>query len=168
MKSRIFMYLFIFSVLLIIFQYVNSKNILDVYEKDINILKEKVDKYEAEISSLTEKNSELMHFNIDNDDDALTYFEDRGYDTETLIPFIKDELYKLNVYEGDDHPIVPYASMTDSKMSINTVKVLNHKWILADFTDGKHWGQMFLTYEIIDQEELKFKLVEYFLYRPSY
>ncbi len=34
MKSRIFMYLFIFSVLLIIFQYVNSKNIIDKYEKD--------------------------------------------------------------------------------------------------------------------------------------
>ena len=31
MKSRIFMYLFIFTLLLVIFQYANAKNILDSY-----------------------------------------------------------------------------------------------------------------------------------------
>ena len=32
MKNRIFMYLFLFSVLLIVFQYVNSKNIIDKFK----------------------------------------------------------------------------------------------------------------------------------------
>ena len=40
MKSKIFMYLFIFTVLLVIFQYANSKHILESYEVDINKAKE--------------------------------------------------------------------------------------------------------------------------------
>ena len=84
-----------------------------------------------------------------------------------MIPFIKDELHNLNVYEGDDHPIVPYASMTEGKIMINKVKLLNHKWIIADFSDGKYWGELFLTYEITDAQELKFRLVDHFMYPPQ-
>ena len=39
---------------------------------------------------------DLMYFNLENNDDALSYFERDGYDTSELIPFIKDEIYKLN------------------------------------------------------------------------
>lgn len=35
MKNRIFMYLFVFAMLFVVFQYVNSKNILDNYEEEI-------------------------------------------------------------------------------------------------------------------------------------
>lgn len=81
-----------------------------------------------------------------------------------LIPFIQDELYKLNDYKGDDHPIVPNVSMTKNKTLINSVRLLNHKWLVANFTDGKHWGQIFLTSELVGGEELKFKLEQYFMY----
>ena len=30
------------------------------------------------------------------------------------------------------------------RMMINGVKMLNHKWAIADFTDGKYWGQILL------------------------
>ncbi len=59
---------------------------------------------------------------------------------------------------------MPYASSEGRKMLINTVKMLNHKWIIANFTDGKHWGEVFLTYEIGENNLLKFELKEYFLY----
>ncbi|MCK7591153.1 hydrolase [Subsaxibacter sp. CAU 1640] len=163
MKSRIFMYLFIFSVLLIIFQFVNSKHILESYETDIKKEKARVANYKDSIAAMIDENSELKLFNLDYDDDALDYFIDKGYDVSQLIPFIKDELYKLNEYEGDDHPIVPYASMTNNKILINNVRLLNHKWLIANFTDGKHWGQIFLTYAF-EGEQLKFKLVEFFMY----
>ena len=68
------MYLFIFSVLLIVFQYVNSKNIIDKYEKDIKIFKSKIADNEKEIAELQEQNFELNYFNIDRNEDALTYF----------------------------------------------------------------------------------------------
>lgn len=167
MKGKIFMYLFLFSLLLVIFQYVNSKRILENYEKKANTAQEVVKAYKDSIMALEDENLELLYFNVENNDDALSYFEDSGYDTRELIPFIKDELRKLNVYEGDDHPIIPYASMTDAKIMINKVKLLNHKWIIADFSDGKFWGELFLTYEITEEQELKFRLVEYFMYPPQ-
>jgi len=157
------MYLFVFTALLVVFQYVNSKNILDKYERDIAKSKERVETYKDSIMTLQDVNLELMYFNLEHNEDAISYFENKGLNTSDLIPFIKDELYKLNEVKGD-HPLVPFASMTDGKMMINAIKLLNHKWILADFSDGKHWGEMFLTYTITDAQELKFKLIEYFMY----
>lgn len=156
------MYLFVFSVLLIIFQYVNSKNIIDKYEKSINKLELKETQLKDSILKLNDENFELMYFNIINNDDALGYFENQGYNSDQLIAIINDELYKLNDYEGDDHPIVPYASMTNSKILINKVRILNHKWIIANFTDGEYWGEIFLAYSINEDNDLNFKLIEHF------
>jgi hypothetical protein len=158
------MYLFIFSVLLIIFQYVNSKNIIDKYELDIMKFKTKLVQNDSTIATLEDRNFELNYFNIDRNEDAISYFEAQGYNTDELIPAIRDGLYAMNNYEGDDHPIVPFVSMTDSKLLINKVRIMNHRWIAANFTDGEFWGEIFLTYTIDDNNDLKYKLVEYFMY----
>ncbi len=164
MKSKIFMYLFIFSLLLIVFQYVNAKHILDSYEVDIKkekakrvVLKDSVKKLNADLS-------DLKFFDLQYDDAALNYFQDQGYNALELIPFIKNELLKLNDYEGDDHPIVPFVSITKEKMQIDNIRLINHKWLVANFSDGKNQGQMLLSYEILNGEELKFKLEKYFMY----
>ena len=164
MKSRIFMYLFIFSVLLIIFQYVNSKNIIDKYEEDIKTYKTENVENEKTIAALEEQNFELNYFNIDRNDNALDYFITQGYNADELINAITEGLYAMNNYEGEDHPIVPYVSMTDSKLLINKIRILNHKWIVANFTDGEYWGEIFVTYSIDENNDLKYKLVEYLLY----
>ena len=164
MKKKIFLYLFVFTLLLVLFQFVNTKNRIESYELQVSSLKDRITFLEKEVDSLEEVNNDLKYFTIEEKEDALTYFERQGYNVEKLIPFIKDELYKLNVYEGDEHPLVPYASMTGNKMLINKVSIVNHKWILTDFTDGQHWGELFLTYEITDEGELKFKTVEYLIY----
>ncbi|MEP5256475.1 hydrolase [Winogradskyella rapida] len=164
MKSKILMYLFIFSVLLLLFQYVNSKNIIDKYETDIVKVKAKVVEKDKEIDALEDKNFELSYFNIEGNEDALSYFEALGYDTEALIPAIVEGLYNTNDYEGEEHPLVPYVSMTDSKLLINKVRILNHKWIIANFTDGKHWGEILVSYSIDENNDLKYKLVEYLMY----
>ena len=164
MKTRIFMYLFIFSVLLIIFQYVNSKNIIDKYEKDISSLKSSVIEKDSLITVLDDQNFELNYFNMDRNQDAIDYFEAQGYDTDILIPAIKEGLYNMNDYEGDQHPIVPFTSLTGTKIIINKIRILNHKWLVANFTDGHYWGEIFVTYEVDDKGLVKFNLSEYFMY----
>jgi len=166
MKKNLYLYLFVFAMLVAIFLYVNSKNIVDKYETDINALKERELVYKDSIMSLEDQNLDLLYFNLENNDDALSYFERDGYDTAELIPFLQDELYRLNEVDGE-HPLVPYASMTDRKMLINKVRLLNHKWIIADFSDGDYWGEMLLTYEITEDRQLKFKVVESLLYPPQ-
>ena len=164
MKSRIFMYLFIFSALAFVFQYVNSKNILDKYEKDIKTFKETIETQEKTITQLEDQNFELTYFNIERNDNALDYFIAQGYDTDKLITAITEGLYKMNDYEGEEHPIVPFVSMTGSKLLINKIRIVNHKWILANFTDGEYWGEIFIKYDIDENNDLKYNLVEYFMY----
>tara|TARA_R110002096_G_scaffold99075_2_gene219747 strand:- start:2110 stop:2553 length:444 start_codon:yes stop_codon:yes gene_type:complete len=143
---------------------VNSKNIIDKYEEDITTFKSKIIDNEKTIATLEDQNFELNYFNIDRNEDALSYFEAQGYDTDELIPAITDGLYSMNNYEGDDHPIVPYVSMTGSKLLINKIRIMNHRWIVANFTDGEYWGEIFVTYSIDKNNNLSYKLVEYFMY----
>ena len=166
MKQKIFMYLFVFAALLVLFQYVNSKRIFEDVYKKLETSESQLSKYRDSITVLQNDILEASHFNLERNEDAITYFENDGYEINELIPFIKDELYKLNEVKGE-HPIVPYVASEGRKMMINTVKMLNHKWIIADFSDGEYWGEIFLTYEISDNKELKFNLIEYFLY-PLY
>lgn len=163
MKQRIFMYLFVFSVLLVLFQYVNSKRVFEDLNKKLETHKERAKKYKDSLAVLQDDILNLSHFNLSRNEDAISYFESEGYNIDELIPFIKDKLYESNEAK-DDHPIVPYASSEGRKMLINTVKLLNHKWIVADFSDGEYWGEIFLTYEITKDKQLKFNLVESFLY----
>lgn len=163
MKQKIFMYLFVFSVLLTLFMYVNSKRKIEIDQKKISTLNSEVEKYKDSLDILQREIIELSHFNLERNEDAITYFENQGLKVDELIPLIKDELYKLNESKGE-HPMVPYASSEGRRVMINTIKLLNHKWIVADFSDGEFWGELFLTYEITDSNELKFNLVESFLY----
>ena len=48
MKSKLLIYAFVFSILLIVFQYVNSKQIIDKYEVDIEKCKNLTEKLELE------------------------------------------------------------------------------------------------------------------------
>lgn len=161
------MYLFIFTLLLVLFQYVNSKNILENYENKLS-KKEQVQKdLETKILELENKIFDLKEFTIDENEGALSYLENAGYDTSKLIPAITEGLYEMNNYKGEEHPIVPYVSMTDGKILIDKIRLLNHKWIIANFSDGKHWGEIFVTYEVDGEGNLKYKLVEYLMYPTS-
>ena len=163
MKQRIFMYLFVFTALLVLFQYVSAKRIIEDLNKKLDSSKSQVETYKDSITALKDEILEVSHFNLYRNEDAISYFEDDGYKIDELIPFIKDELYKLNEVKGE-HPLIPYGSSEGRKMLINTVKMLNHKWIIADFSDGEFWGEILLTYEITNDKSLKFNLVESFLY----
>lgn len=157
------MYLFIFSMLLVLFQYVSAKRIFEDQDIKLTNYRAKLKTFKDSISTLNDDMVNQSHFNLNRNEDAISYFEKEGLNVSTLIPFIKDELYRLNETKGQ-HPIVPYASGDGRRMMINTVKILNHKWIIADFSDGEYWGEVFLTYEVTKERQLSFNLVESFLY----
>ncbi|WP_431134842.1 hydrolase [Psychroserpens mesophilus] len=171
MKQRLFMYLFIFTLLLVIFQFVNSKSIIEGYDQKLTNYMEANKKLKDSIR-LMEDNvvSDLYTFKFDTNEDAMIYWENQGFKISEFVPFIKDELMNLNIYETEDHPLVPYASMTGEKMLIDQIRMLNHKWIIASFTDGEYWGEMLLSYDIEaikNQKQLKFEVIKAILYQPN-
>ena len=160
MKNRIFMYLFIFSLLLLLFNFINSKKIFDDSNLKAASADQQIEKYKDSILGLKDTVHNLSQFSFDYNEYSYDYFYNQGYDVKKLMTTVKDALYAQNEYQGETHPLVPYVSTTDTKILINSIRVLNHKWIIADFTDGQLWGEMLLTYSLNEKGELTFKVVE--------
>lgn len=57
MKSKIFIYVFVFALLLIVFQYVNSKHIFDSYQ---NKMTKHIEREQVLKDSIRHLNKELM------------------------------------------------------------------------------------------------------------
>ncbi|ETN95387.1 hypothetical protein P278_11090 [Zhouia amylolytica AD3] len=154
------MFLFFFSVLFILFQYVNSKKYFDAETKKMEDMKEQLKVLDDSIQQLTLNNFKLQYFSLENNDDALTYFD--AVNIDDLPRYIADKLLETNEIKGDN-PLVPYAGMNGS-IKINKIKVLNHKWIIADFSDGKYWGELFIKYELKEDLGVDFTLIDHLLY----
>jgi hypothetical protein len=167
MKRQLFLYLFLFALLLVVFQYVNSKSIIEVYENDISELKKKRAEQDSLNQILIDENFDLSYFKFNRNEEAMSYFEREDLDIDRLQDNIMDALYETNVYEGEEHPLIPYVSMTDRPIVINKARILNHRWIIADYTDGQHNGEIFLNYSVVSMDSISFKLTDYLMF-PKY
>lgn len=155
MKRQIFLYLFLFAVLLLIFQYMNEKSIFESQEKQIESLRTKNEQAEKTLDSIRERAEELNYFTLQGNDNAMTYLEELGFNPVELETYITDQIFDKNIQEKNN-PLVPYDGMNNG-MKINKIKFLNHKWILANFTDGSHWGETILEYSVSDNGDLHFQ-----------
>lgn len=162
MRKNLLLYLFIFSLLFTIFIYVNDKKILDSRDADIQDLKGEVERLEFENDSLARLNEDTGYFSLLDNGDAMSYFEKRGIEAVDVAEALENELMSHNKIDTDNS-YVPFAGM-EGDMRINKIKILNHKWIIADFTDGKYWGEVFFTYEIDENGKLELNTEKSFLY----
>ena len=92
---------------------------------------------------------------------AQNYLED--YSIEKLIPKIEANLMELND-NPEGNPMVDFGKIDDKKFIINKIEVLNHRWIIADFSNGDLWGEVLLQYFIEEDESLNFKIIQSTLY----
>ncbi|TYA79569.1 hydrolase, partial [Seonamhaeicola marinus] len=86
MKQRIFIYLFIFSILLVLFQYVNSKRVFEDLTNRLDKKTERIGAFKDSLDVIQDMFLEVSHFNLDRNEDAISYFEDEGYNIDELIP----------------------------------------------------------------------------------
>ncbi len=106
---------------------------------------------------------ENVYFSLDTNEEALVYFDDLDFPVTSAL--IKDALYDTNLL-GEEESLVPYAQM-GGKFLINKIKVLNHKWVIADFSDGTFWGELLIKYQVAADGTLTFSVVEHFLYATN-
>lgn len=163
MKSRIFLYLFVFTALLVLFQYVTANNMQKALNSDVSRLQEQTEKMEDSIKTLNLKVLDMQYFTLENNDDALAYYDHLNLENPSR--YIEDKLLETNERKGDN-PLIPYEGM-ESDFKINKIKVLNHKWILADFSDGKYWGELLIKYELKDDLSVDFTMLDHLLYTRS-
>ena len=106
---------------------------------------------------------DLQYFLLENNDDALSYYD--HLNIKNPARYIADKLIETNEKKGDN-PLVPYEGM-EGDFKLNKIKVLNHKWIITDFSDGKFWGELLIKYELKDDLSIDFTLIDHLLYRRN-
>jgi hypothetical protein len=160
MKKNIILYLFVFTALILIFQLVNSNRVFEDLEGKWIDTKARNEELKDSLFMLQMRLEEQNDFNLEGNEYALRYFENLSI--QNIASHVKDQLYETNLLR-EKNDLIPYAVLGRTFL-INKVKVLNHQWIIADFSDGTHWGEIFLTYQIDKNGGLNFELREHFLY----
>ena len=163
MKNKIFLYLFIFTGLICLYLFVSSGKMAEANYTTIQKLKEEVKSVNDSLQDARLKVLEMQYFSLENNDDALAYYD--HLEIKNPSTYISDKLLETNESKGDN-PLVPYEGMQND-FKINKIKVLNHKWILADFSDGKYWGELLIKYELKDDLGVDFTLIDHLLYTRS-
>ncbi len=158
MKKSLFLYLFILAGLFNVFTYMYYSKALDFEQKKYT----KTADFDKKLSdSLTNVISDANYFSLENNDFAKDYFE--KYDIKTLMPKISEALLAYNdspagnIYTGQE-------KLGDQKFIINKLKILNHRWIVADYSDGTYWGNVFIKYFVNDDGSITFKTEDTFLF----
>jgi len=159
MQNKILVYVVVFMSLTFIFVGINYVKISSSNESDLKNLNKKIDSLENQYKLLDKKFRDEIYFSLIDNQEALGYFNNANVDS--LVSYIREELYEKNFNKNTDN-FVPLSN-TKNKYLINKVKILNHKWIIADFSNGNRWGEMWIEY-YFDKKKVIFDVKEFFLY----
>lgn len=163
MKKNLFIYLFVFAALIALYLVVNSDKMIKGKDGQIEKMKNEVTTLQDSLQNANLKILEQNYFSLENNDDALAYYDHLNLADPAR--YVADKLLETNEREGNN-PLLPYEGM-EGYFKLNKIKVLNHKWILADFSDGKFWGEVLIKYELKDDLGVDFTLVDHLLYTRS-
>jgi len=165
MKRQLYLYLFILSALITVFTY-------GYYSRDLahekKIAESDAKSKHDSIMMLSNKLNDVDHFSLEKNENAQNYFESaksekiRNY--TALVPYVTEKLLDLNV-NPKGNPYTGQEQLGANKFSINKIKVLNHRWIIADYSDGEYWGEVLLKYFINDDESVSFEVIQSVIYQ---
>ncbi len=162
MKRSFLLYAFILLVLINVFTYSFLSNEVkfeqERYERTTKRLKDS-------LNSLSLKLNDANYFSLEKNENAQNYFDSASKTIayEKLIPIVTEKLMDLNS-NPKGNPYVGQDQIGVNKFVINKVKVLNHRWIIADYSDGKMWGEVLLKYFVNDDESISFEVIQSLLY----
>ena len=159
MKNIISIFALGFIVLIMIFISTNYMKIASSNNSTAESLSIKIDSLKKKYRLLDKRYSDEIYFSLNDNQEALAYFN--NIEVDSIISFIRDQLYEKNFDNNTDF-FIPVSNI-NNRYLINKVKILNHKWIIADFSNGNRWGEMWIEYHF-NENEINFYIKDYFLY----
>lgn len=161
MKRTIFLYLFLFASLWIVFQYVHNSKYSANAENRITKLEKAIAVKDSVNATLQEKMTVVTGFSLAGNVNAQEYFEKSDKSVAEIITQVSDGVIEKNTARGND--LISYKGDTRPFL-INSVQVLNHRWLIADFTDGTNWGEVIVRYFINEDGSVDLEVVEELLH----
>lgn len=161
MKKNLLIYGLVFSVLINIFQMVNSSRILKRSEEVSTISKKQTKIAQDSIIKLIENDM----FSLDNNDDAQEYFYPQ--DIKKIKQKVSEDLIVFN-NDKKGNKYISYEQVGENPFIINKIKILNHRWLIANFSDGKIWGEVLIKYFHNEDKPTEFETVETLVYQHTF
>ena len=164
MKKNILLYLFIFSILINVFTYVYFTNKQKYDAEKTENLTTRIESLKDSLSVTTDKQQRADYFSLEQNLNARNYF--RGQDVDALEIKVRDGIYEKNK-NAEGNPLIQYPSIDGKPYRINKIKILNNRWIIADFTNGKLWGEVLIKYFIEENGDVTYETTETLLHVNS-
>ena len=163
--KKLYLYLFIFAVLFNIFTYMFFNKQSTFQEKRYD---EMTVKMRDSINLLKGSPAADDYFDLDKNQKAQNYFDSEDpakfVDYVKLIPVVKDQLLNYND-NPKGNPYTGQDQITEQKIIINKIKILNHRWIIADYSDGEYWGEAMIKYFLNDDGTISYETFQSVLYQ---
>jgi hypothetical protein len=165
MKKSLLLYLFILSILMTIFTYMFlSKEVAFEQQRFQKV----TTKLKDSLNSVTNKLADANYFSLEKNENAQNYFDtgtgQKIIQYEKLIPYVTEKLLDFNA-NPKGNPYVGQDQVGANKFVINKIKILNHRWIIADYSDGEIWGEVLLKYFVNEDESISFEVNQSLLYQ---
>lgn len=165
MKKSLFLYLFILAVLMNVFTYAYFSKEAAFEKKHGSDIGKKLS---DSIATLKGQLGDANYFSLENNQNAQNYLEisatnGKYIPFDKLIPLVTEKLLDLNE-NPKGNPYTGQEQIGAQKFIINKVKVINHRWIIADYSDGEYWGEVVLKYFVNPDESISYVVNDSFLY----
>lgn len=165
MKNSLLIYASILALLFNVFTYM-------YFSKQLNFEKERFVKTERKLKNdvklLKNKLLDANYFSLENNENSHNYFNpenaSKTIQIEKLISFVTENLLDFNS-NSNGNPYTGQDKIGSNKFVINKVKIINHRWIIADFSDGEYWGEVLIKYFINDDETVSFETFQSILHQ---
>lgn len=157
--KNVILYALVFSLLFNVFQFVNSTKILESKDQEVVKVKNHLKTVRDSVSQLANAN----YFALESDENAQEYFYNSNLDYKKVAFKVKEDLMVLNENKNGNK-LVPYEPIDDKPFIVNSSKILNHRWLIAEFSNGDLWGQILVKYFVSADKFTEFETVETVLY----
>jgi hypothetical protein len=166
LRKSFYLYLFIFAALVALITYVNGRKYQEKLEEQVQSLRKELYKTDQErkdaLSTGVKLDYENSVFSLKNNPESEEILYNLGLNAAEVENIVQDQLLDLNIKEGGN-PLIPYQG-GGRGFRTNDTKFINHKWVLANFTDGKQWGEILIQYNINKDKQVQFETIQALLF----
>ena len=158
MRNKIIQYLLIFISLIALYLFVSDMNKSEAFAVSQERMSKRVDTLKDSITQLVVEQTENAYFSLAANRDAQQAHLD--FSPEELQNIFEDYILLSN----DNSKGNPLLSSLGSNWIINKIHVVNHQWILADFTNGTQWGDALFQYQVKANSKPRLRLLNHVMY----
>ena len=158
MQNKIIQYLLIFISLIALYLFVSDLNKTEAFAASQERMTNRMEKLKDSIAQLVTDQTEHAYFSLMLNRDAQQAYPN-------LSPVDLQLLLEAYLLEQNDAPNGnPLRSSIGKGWIVNKISIVNHQWLLADFSDGIQWGDALFQYEININKQARLRLLNHVMY----